>query len=75
MKTSFREKRLMPIISKHEEKIGSKFTPNKDTYLKLGIAPKRLGMLLKGEARTPLQIGEIISLSSFLKIETSEFFN
>jgi hypothetical protein len=75
MKSQFRETRLLPIVKGYESKIGSKFKPNKETYSRVGINRKRLGMLLTGQAKTPLKVQEISSLSSFFGVTPNEFFN
>jgi hypothetical protein len=69
-----RETRLIPIVERYEKRIGSTFKPNKDTYQRVGINKKRLGMLLSGDAKTPLRVAEIQSLSKFFGVTVNEFF-
>lgn len=75
MKTQFRETRLLPVVEKYEKQIGFSFKPNKDTYARLGINRKRLGMLLTGQARTPLKTLEVSTLSKFFGVTTDEIIN
>ena len=75
MKTQFRETRLLPVVEKYEKKIGFTFKPNKDTYTRLGINRKRLGTLLKGQARTPLKAQELSTLSKFFGVTADEIIN
>lgn len=75
MKNEFRETRLLPIVQSYEKKLGFSFKPNKTTYERLGISRKRLGMLLSGDARTPLTVSEISVLSKFFGVTANEFFN
>jgi hypothetical protein len=72
MEQTFRETRLMPIVKSYEERIGFSFKPNKNTYEKLGINRKRLGMLLSGDAKTPLKVVEVTTLSKFFGVSTDE---
>lgn len=75
MNTNFRETRLLPIVKSFETKLGFTFKPNKTTYERLGINRKRLGMLLSGDAKTPLTVSEISALSNFFGVTANEFFN
>ncbi|MEA5402551.1 hypothetical protein VB776_06475 [Arcicella sp. DC2W] len=75
MNKSFRETRLLPIVQSYEKKLGFTFKPNKTTYERLGINRKRLGMLLSGDAKTPLTSNEISVLSKFFGVTANEFFN
>lgn len=69
-----RETRLIPIVERYEKRIGSKFKPNKDTYERVRISKKRLGMLLSGDAVSQLKLEEIESLAKFFGVTTNEFF-
>ena len=75
MKTQFRETRLLPVVEKYEKQIGFTFKPNKDTYTRLGINRKRLGMLLTGQAKTPLKTSEVSTLSKFFGVTANDFIN
>jgi hypothetical protein len=74
MKTenSFREIRLMPIVRVYEQRIGCTFKPNKETYSRLGINRKRLGLLLSGGAKKPLQVEELPKLADFFGVSVNE---
>ena len=75
METQFRETRLLPVVEKYEQQIGFTFKPNKSTYERLGINRKRLGMLLTGQAKTPLKVVEITTLSKFFGVTANDFIN
>lgn len=74
MNDKIKETRLLPIVARYENRLGSTFKPNKDTYQRVGINRKRLGMLLSGDAKTPLKVAEIESLSKFFGVTVNEFF-
>lgn len=64
----FTEKRLVPIIKDFEDRLGIKFKPTTDTYKRLGINRKRLGLLVSGKAKKELKADEIVSLSDFFGV-------
>jgi hypothetical protein len=70
--TIFREKRLVPIVRQYEKRIGCTFKPNSTTYLQLGINRKRLGLLISGEAKKPLQVDELPSIATFFGVTVSD---
>ena len=74
MKTenNFREKRLVPIVRQFENRIGCTFKPNSATYIQLGINRKRLGLLISGDAKKPLQIDELPKIATFFGVSVSE---
>lgn len=74
MNDNIKETRLLPIVAGYEKRLGSQFKPNKDTYQRVGINRKRLGMLLSGDAKTPLRVAEIESLAKFFGVTVNEFF-
>ena len=71
---NIRETRLLPIVARYENRLGSTFKPNKDTYQRLRISKKRLGMLLSGDAVSQLKLEEIESLAKFFGVTVNEFF-
>jgi hypothetical protein len=74
MTERIKETRLLPIVAGYEKRVGSTFKPNKDTYQRVGINRKRLGMLISGDAKTPLRVSEIESLSKFFGVPVTDFF-
>lgn len=74
MNQKIKETRLLPIVARYEKRVGSTFKPNQDTYQRVGINRKRLGMLLSGDAITPLRVSEIEALAKFFEVPVNEFF-
>lgn len=68
----FREKRLVSIVKQFEKRIGCTFKPNSTTYVQLGINRKRLGLLISGEAKKPLQVDELPQIANFFGVNISD---
>jgi hypothetical protein len=66
------ENRLVPIVKGYEKRIGCSFKPNVETYTRLGINRKRLGLLVSGDAKKPLQIDELTKLADFFGVSINE---
>lgn len=66
------ESRLVPIVKGYEKRIGCTFKPNIETYNRLGINRKRLGLLVSGDAKKPLQIDELAKLAKFFDVSINE---
>ena len=61
---------LQRVVSNYEERLCSKWSPNRMFYNHAKINQKRFGMLLRGEAEITLQ--EAKTLSKFFKVSLSE---
>jgi hypothetical protein len=72
---NFRERRLVPIVNNYEKRIGCSFKPNNETYSRLGMNRKRLGLLLSGSAKKPLQVDELEKLSELFGVTINEILN
>ena len=72
MQKTITENRLVPIVKGYEKRIGCTFKPNFETYTRLGINRKRLGLLVSGDAKKPLQIDELAKLAKFFGVSINE---
>ena len=72
LQNTFTERRLVPIVQGYEKRIGCTFKPNPDTYLRLKINRKRLGLLISGDAKKPLQVDELAKLADFFGVTVNE---
>ena len=66
------ENRLVSIVKDYEKRIGCTFKPNVETYTRLGINRKRLGLLVSGDAKKPLQVDELAKLADFFSVSINE---